>query len=294
MEKIAPLKSSEVPETLAIFKMCLSFIEQGWLEVNGKVAVETYRSSMGHIFSSICHRNDMKQTDRVDFLIDNDASLGEIDNFLDDFISKNDLGNFAWALQMNLQSPYFDYFFDGVNQRIGSKYGENHDLFDHKMLIAPSSKPEEISVPQGYILGPLSEIHAEAISPQWAMDIGIPKESKIVVYMVTQCIAQRPCFGIFAESDTKRPVAWLSLYSGGDAGMLHVREGHRGKGLARILLRNTLKVVQDAHGMECRLHACVKNDNTASLNLLLSEGWDLQPYNCKKFFFDKFSPMPFQ
>ena len=294
MDKIAPLKSSEVPETFAIFKMFLSFIEKGWVEMNDRVNIEAFQSSRGHIFSYICHQNDRKQIDRIDFLLDSDASLEEIDNLLDDFLRKTDITNLSLVFQVNLQSRHFDYFFQGVNQRIGLKYSENQDLFDHQMFIAPPSTPEEIFVPEGYILGSLLEVHVEVISAQWALDIGFPKASKGMMSRVMENIVQRPCFGIFAESDEKTPVAWLCLYSGGDAGMLHVREGHRGKGLARILLRNTLKVVQDAHGMECRLHACVKNDNTASLNLLLSEGWDLQPYNCKKFFFDKFSPMPFQ
>ena len=288
MEKFAALKSSEIPEKFSIFKMHLGFLERGWLKKN-YVSVETYQSSMGHIYSCILHRDEAKQIERMDYLIDDAATLEEIDVFLDEVLTDKNIANLSGWIQMNLQSKHFDYVFNDVNKRIGSKYGDDPEKWDHNILIAPVSKPEEIAVPQGYTLGPLLECHVESITARWELDTGIsmkkisPDSSKSITVMTN--ITQRPSFGIFTESEPSTPIAWIAVYPGGCVGMLHVLEGHQRKGLARILIRNTLRVIQNTYGMSYRAHTCAKRVNIPSLNLFLSEGWELQPYCNKKMFF---------
>ena len=282
MEKIAPLKSADVPKEFSIFKLHLSCFEKGW--TGEKVTTETYRSTNGRIFSLICHLDEMDKTTRTDLLIDDEASLEEIDELLDEVLSEINIGNLGWLYQVNLQSRNFDYVIKSIEGRIGGKHKQNPEKFDHFMFLAPLSMQDEIAVPQGYILDPLSECHAQPISVQWAIDIDFGHAPHLTGFVLKN-IRERPCFGIFTDTTSKELVAWLCFYSGGAAGMLHVRDGHRGKGLARVLLKHTLEVVREVHGEECRVHACVKKDNTASFKLFKSEGWELQPVNYKKMFF---------
>jgi GNAT superfamily N-acetyltransferase len=284
IEKTASLKAAEVPEKFSIFKMHLSFMEKGWLKTNDNLLTETYRSLTGHVFSIIREKFSGKEICCADFLIDDEASLEEIDVFLDAVLSDDDVANLAWFFQIDLQSKYFCHVLGSVTKRIGSNYAEDHKKFDHFMFIAPASKPTKLILPTGYKINSLVEDHVETITSQWALDNGQTNREDLVI-MVMDNITKRPCFGIFTESDFETPIAWICIYSDGEVGMLHVKERHRGKGLARVLLRQSLKVVQETHGMECRAHANVEKNNTASKNLLLSEGWELQPYNYKKIFF---------
>ena len=76
-------------------------------------------------------------------------------------------------------------------------------------------------------------------------------------------ITERPGSGIFTvESKGTEPIGWLSIYNTGFTGQLHVIEEHQRRGLARALIRHAV--------------------NTVSSNLLLSEGWELQPVNYKR------------
>ena len=284
MEKVTPLTSADVSEKSSIFKTHLSFIEKDWLKMHDNVIIDTYQSLTNHIFSTILHLTSDKQVSSCDFLIDNEASLEEIDDFLEKVLDDNTITNLAWLFTTNLQSKHFDYVLENIKQRFDGKHSENTLRFDHNMFISPTSKPKEMTVPQGYMLGPLLEAHAEVMTTQWALDIGFGKDFNLK-HIVLANITERPCFGIFTESDPTTPIAWLCLYSGGSISMLHVKEAHRGRGLARILVRNILKRVQETHGMECQVHACVKKGNAASMGLLLSEGWQLQPFNYKKMFF---------
>jgi GNAT superfamily N-acetyltransferase len=225
----------------------------------------------------------------MDFLIDDDASLEEVDLFLDEVFREKNIANLAGWIQMNLQSKYFHHFFEAINKRIGHEFGEDIKKWDHNILIAPSVKPKEKAVPQGYTLGPLLESHVDLITAQWALDTGITVEEgsadSSLSYTVMTNITQRPSFGIFTDREPEKPIAWISVYPGGCVGMLHVVESHQRRGLARILVRHTLKVIQETHGMTYRPHTCAKKVNTPSLNLFLSEGWELQPYNNKKMIF---------
>ena len=214
--------------------------------------------------------------------------MEEIGLFLDEVLNNKNEANFSSWFIMNIQTRYCDYIVKGVIQRVGFHFGEDPSKFSHNMVTGPASKPVQITVPQGYTLGPLLEDHADGIAKQWALDIGFGDASyDSLQSMVLANITQRPCFGIFTKSDPTNPIAWLGVYGGGSIGQLHVKECHRGRGLARILLRNTLKIIQNIHGIECRIHACAEKTNTASLNLLLSEGWQLQPFNHKIILFRK-------
>ena len=289
MEKVASLKSSEIPEELFLFRTHLSFIEKGWLPKDGNVIVESYQSATGHIFSGIIHhRDDNKLIVRIDFFIDNKATLEEIDLFLDEVLNNKNEASFSSWFIMNIQTRYCDYIVKGIIQRVGFHFGEDPSKFSHNMVTGPASKPVQITVPQGYTLGPLLEAHADVITEQWALDINFKNTNDdSLLSMSLRNIKQRPCFGIFTKSDPTTPIAWICVYSEGTIGQLHVKNDHRGRGLARILIRHTLKTVQETHGMECRVHACIKKKNTASMSLFLSEGWKLQPFNFKILLFRK-------
>ena len=289
MEKIAPLKSLEISEKLFIFKTHLSFIEKGWLPMDGNVIVNSFQSSTGHNYSTIIHHQvDNKLIVRMDFFIDDAATLEEIDIFLDEVLKGKNEANFSSWFVMNMQTRYFDDIVRGVIQRLYFHFEKDPSKFDHNMMASPTTEPGQISLPQGYTLSPLLEDHADGITKQWALDIGFDDASyDSLQSMVLANITQRPCFGIFTKSDPTNPIAWLGVYGGGSIGQLHVKECHRGRGLARILLRNTLNIIQNIHGIECRIHACAEKTNTASLNLLLSQGWQLQPFNHKIILFRK-------
>ena len=109
MEKIAPLKSLEISEKLFIFKTHLSFIEKGWLPMDGNVIVNSFQSSTGHNYSSIIHHQvDNKLIVRMDFFIDDAATLEEIDIFLDEVLKGKNEANFSSWFVMNMQTRYFD------------------------------------------------------------------------------------------------------------------------------------------------------------------------------------------
>lgn len=290
MEKISrTINSSEIPEELFIFKTHLTFIEKGWLPLDGNVVVESFQSSTGQIYSSIIHHEDEKKIIiKIDFYIDDNATLKDIDLFLNKVLSGKNEANFGEWFVMNFQTRYFDYIVTGVSQRLGFHFEGDPKKWNHNLFAAPASKPDQISVPQGYILGPLLEGHTAVITTQWALDIGFKnKDDSTLHSMVLAEITQRPCFGIFSQSDPATLIAWLTVNGGGSIGKLHVKESHRRRGLARILVRHTLKTVQDIHGVECRVHSCAKKDNTASMGLFLSEGWQLQPFNYKIILFRK-------
>ena len=291
MEKITHLSSSEIPEKFSIFKMHLCFIEKGWIKKNDRVRVETYKSLTGHLFSCIFNRDDSQQIERMDFLIEDDVTTEEIDLFLNEILTEKNIENLAGWIQMNLQSKNFDYVFKEINKRIGFGYGEDSNKWNHNIFLAPTCKQMEIAVPQGYQLGPLHACHVEMITSQWAQDIGISEENSnpdsSLASVVMSNISNRPSYGIFTKGEPSKLVAWVAVYPGGCVGMLHVAADHRRRGLARILVRRTLKVIQDTHGMSYRAHTCAFKTNTQSCNLFLSEGWELQPYNYKKMFFRK-------
>lgn len=282
MEKIAPIKSTDVPKEFSIFKLHLSCFEKGW--TGDKVKTETYRSKTDRLFSVIRHLDEREHITRTDMLIDDEASLEEIDGWLDEVLSESNVGKLGWMYQVNLQSRNFEYVIKSIEKRIGGTHKEDRKKFDHFMFLAPISMPENMAVPQGYLLEPLSECHAEPVAVQWALDIEYFGIMNLTGHVLKN-IVERPSFGIFTATESKDLVAWLCFYKGGAAGMLHVREGHRGRGLARVLLRHTLAVVREVHGEDCRVHVCVKKDNTSSFKLFMSEGWELQPVNYKKMFF---------
>ena len=283
MEKISNLKSADVPEEFCIFKTQLSLIEKGWLK--GTYTIETFRTSNSHIFSMIRNKNVNNQIDRYSFFIDNEATFNEMDDFLAEVIKSDDLVNLAWYFKILVQSKHIDYFLQKIEEKLAKSHKQDPKRFGHHMFIAPASKPAEMSVPQGYILGPLLKSHVDTVTEQWAADTGFTTVSDDMVHIVQENIAERPSFGVFTESDPQTPIAWCSMYGGSSLAMLHVKDGHRGKGLARILLRSMLKIAQEVHGIECRLHTCVHKDNLASQKLFLSEGWEIQPVNYKKIYF---------
>ena len=291
MEKIATLKSSELSENQFLFKINLSFIEKGWLGIDPRnVVTDTYKSSSGHIFSSIVHFNSTQFIERIIFLIDDKAPMKEIYIFLETFFGgKRELSFSGYGIEINLQSRFADYVAGYFGRKTDYNYDEDPSKWHHDMFVSPASAPGEITVPQGYVLGPLQQCHVELIAQQWARDVGLEHVDLNdpnfgwIRSLVLANITDRPCSGIFTdESSGTVPIAWLSIYGGGSIGQLHVLEEHRRKGLARVLIRHTLKTIQETHGIDCRLHACVSKGNTVSSNLLLSEGWELQPQNYKR------------
>ena len=285
MEKIATLKSDQVPERYSIFKLHLSLLERGWLKEAGTVFTETFRSLSGRTFSYIRHSSNGHEIDRTDFYIEDDAPQPEISQFLEEVLSDANVLKLAEYFQINLQSLKFDDVVKYINQKISPRYSEDLDKFDGFMLLAPISQPPSVSVPQGYVLGPLQEAHIELVARQWSLDSGV-EYSKLLGEVRTS-ISDRPGFGVF-PANCPAPVAWCCIDSGGAVRMLHVQTQHRGRGLARILVRSVLSAAQQTHGTQYRLHSCVKKINTPSLNLFLSEGWDLQPKNFKIMFVRKY------
>ena len=283
MDKVNNLKSADVPEEFCIFKTQLSFIEKEWLK--GTYTIETLRSSNSHLFSMIRNKNVKNQIDRCSFLFDNDATFDEIDGFLAEVFKSDDLVNLAWYYKVMVQSKHMNYVLQKIEEKLASSHKRDPKRFDHHMFIAPASKPKEMSVPQGYIIGPLLKSHVGTVTEQWAADTGFTTVSDDMVHIVQENIAERPSFGVFTESDPQTPIAWCSMYGESALGMIHVKKGHRGKGLARILIRSVLKIAQEVHGIECRLHTCVHKDNLASQKLFLSEEWEIQPVNYKKIYF---------
>ena len=300
MEKIDTLKSSELSDKQFLFKINLSFIEKGWLgKNNNNVITDTYKSLSGHIFSSIVHFTKDQLIERIILLIDDKAPLNEIDVFLDKVVGGEGKlsGDLGYQIELNLQSRYADYVVEYFARKTDYNYGEDPVMWHHEMFVAPATTPGEITVPQGYVLGPLKLFHVEYIAQQWARNMGLrhvdldDPNFGWIRSTVSANITERPCCGIFTDENCgTAPIAWLSIYGSGSIGQLHVLEEHRGKGLARALIRHTLKTIQNIHGMESRAHATVrkgKNRNIASFNLFSSEGWELQPVNHMRMLFCK-------
>ena len=154
--------------------------------------------------------------------------------------------------------------------------------FDHHMFIAPSDLPQ-LPVPEGYRVAPLKLEHIPYMADIWAQDLGQKSATDLHLAFMTSNIVDRPSLGVFVN-DVETPVAWCICYSKGSLGSLHVNDEHRGKKLARILIRLMTKKVVDAHGI--LPHGSVHLNNKASAGLLTSEGWTRLPVNYSKMFVD--------
>ncbi|KAL5247881.1 hypothetical protein ACHWQZ_G017152 [Mnemiopsis leidyi] len=194
-----------------------------------------------------------------------------------------------YFISVSLQSQHFDHLFGVIEKKLDTKYREEPSLFKHKMFKAPLSEPEDISVPQGYILGPLQLTCADLIATQWAEDLELNTNEdtplSILRSTVLANINERPGFGIYKEEDPRLPVAWITMYSGGELGMLHVVKEHRRRKLGRVLLREMLGALRAALGEDLQTHCFVKSHNRSCQDLLLSEGWREQQYNNKRMYF---------
>ena len=298
MEKIIPLRSSEIPKDKTLFKLQLKFIEEGWTKED--CTVQFFRSKKGNIFGIIFNLDKQGLIEGpfgIILYIDDNANITEVNTFLQDhLLCEGNLERFSkQVVGIALQSSkFYEYVLKRIEEKIGSSYREEHSIFKHKMFKSPEESMVDIPMPQGYKIGPLLESHINFIVKYWAIDIELHSDPDTPAEnfsdfpfrpIAVSNITERPGFGVFSESDPVTPVAWAAFYPGGDLGMLHVLEEHRGKKLGRIILRHMLKVLREAHGSDYRTQGFVKLHNVASLNLLLSEGWEEQPYNNKRVFF---------
>ena len=106
---------------------------------------------------------------KIDFYIADNATLEDIDLFLNKVLSGKNEANFGNWFVINFQTRYSDYIVTAVSQQLGFHFEGVPKKWNHNFFAAPASKPDQVSVPQGYILGPLLVGHA-VITTQWALD----------------------------------------------------------------------------------------------------------------------------
>ncbi|CAL4245574.1 unnamed protein product [Meganyctiphanes norvegica] len=70
--------------------------------------------------------------------------------------------------------------------------------------------------------------------------------------------------------DEELPLAWMTVKHWGDLGLMMTHEQHRRRGLGSLLIQATAKLAEH-HGYVG--HACARDYNTASKNLMAQLGW---------------------
>ena len=288
MKNIAALTSSMITGNNSSFKLQLRLLEEHWSK--GRFIKEFYCADVGTVYGHIFTLDNEEFISTINLYFGDNANTTEVCNFLDETFSERNLNRFCKNfVSVSLQSPHFDLIFKVIETKLGKKYKEENSIFAHKMFKAPLTVPEKIPVPQGYILGPLQLSCVESIVQQWAKDLELNTSDDTPVNIlrstVVANIQERPGIGLYKEGESGLPVAWITMYSGGELGMLHVVKEHRRRKLARILLREMLRVVREALGQDSRTHCFVKLHNTDCQRLLHSEGWVEQQYNNKRMFF---------
>ena len=89
--------------------------------------------------------------------------------------------------------------------------------------------------------------------------------------MATSGIKERPSVGVFVDGQPDMPIAWCLMYEAGGLGPIYVMAEHRGKALARLMVREIQRRVEEVHG--ARPFTLIADENMASQGLFCSEGW---------------------
>eukprot|EP00116_Pleurobrachia_bachei_P002862 sb/3463124/ len=138
--------------------------------------------------------------------------------------------------------------------------------------LAPSLARPGMPLPVGYILAPLQQSHVDHIVHHWKLSEGKEGRSETQLrIMANSGIKERPSVGVFVDGKPDLPVAWCLMYQAGGLGPIYVMSEHRGKALARLMVREIHMRVEDVHGVPP--FAMIADSNVASHGLFCSEGW---------------------
>lgn len=133
---------------------------------------------------------------------------------------------------------------------------------------------KRITLPPGYRHGGLGEAHVQFLGRQWIKDLDVTPSSldhkEQFRSLVRDNILKRPSVAIFNDQG-KDPVAWMTTYQDGYGGQLHVDDAHRGRGLARLCVRELFKKTHSLTGSGYPVSIGMENE--ASRGLFTSEGW---------------------
>ena len=293
MRKIAEPNLDDIPDEYPVFKIQLAFYKVQWFNNCDSVSIEGYENKKGNKFYAIIVHNKIEEDPlqsfkSINLLIQNEYSKDDASDFMD-FICNERIKkfySFINATRFLCQSVHRDLAVQKFEESVSKYIHQRLDLFDHNMMIAPCDIKPVPSLPTGYSIRVLEACYASFIAPYWANDMNyiIDNDTKLEFFtniLIEDMNSERPRYVIFHEKSSN-PVAWIKAYFDGAFGSLHVVEEHRGKGLARILIRTLVRNIIDVCGVPPFANCLL--ENSPSIGLLKSEGFEVQPLNYIRFF----------
>ena len=294
-KKVSPVTSKEVDEGFNIFKLQVSLHELGWYNPDQESHVETYITQDNQKFSFVLI---LRKADTgcggikihvrlLNIYLGDDARESSAKMFIQFVISER-LQNIQLdrdMFRLQCESDHRDLvtaLFDEAYPEF--KKDSNDDLelvicnFPQDKNTLPSAE-----LPQGYVIQPSISTHRDMILSLWmrSINVGI-NGTHVEIFrdiMLKDLASKRPCFSIIHDSE---PVAWIKSYFDGSIGSLYVLKEHRGKGLARILIRSIVKAFMNACG--AIPYANILSENSPSINLFISEGFSKHPIGITSFY----------
>lgn len=140
--------------------------------------------------------------------------------------------------------------------RLDTAYGKyifTRDVFD-------SSFPHDL--PEGYTFGKLGDTHYDLV------------RSRTRIYRSDESLRHMHGVGVYRTDQTKEPIGWAFISLDGSLATLHVEPGHRGKGLAVQLAKETMR--RGDGGGDGYAHTDVDLENSASRRVMEKIGGQLK------------------
>ena len=295
MKKIAEPNLDDIPDEYPVFKIQLAFYKVQWFNDCYSVSVEGYENKKGNKFYAIfvCYKiekDPLQSVKSINLLIRNECIKDDVSDFMD-FICKDRVKkfySFINATRFLCQSVHRDLAVQKFEESVSKYIHQRLDLFDHNMMIAPCDIKPVPSLPAGYSIQVLEACHASFIAPYWTKNLNVIIDDNaqldtFIDILIEDMTSKRPRYAIFHEKSSS-PVAWIKAYFDGAIGSLHVLEEHRGQGLARILIRTLVRNIVDVCGVPP--FANCHFENNPSIRLLKSEGFEVQPQNYMRLFWN--------
>jgi len=273
MKYVEPWHSSKIPDSSILYKLFLKGSEVKCFDpIDEKVNTKSCVSDSGSYFSVLTMTDSKDKIDTITLYIeDENATKDEVTEFLEVAVSEKAARNLSRIAFLNVQSKYTESVLREFADKVSRSHVHTGEGLNTYIFYMPPSQLtcEDTDLPEGYSFGSLGECNLKYLAAQWASDLG-SSTPHLLEATIKLNYSNRPYVAVY-HSKEAHPIAWIVTYASGLVGSLHVREDHRGKGLARFVVRKIYGLVKDLYGLPPPVLIEVRN--VASDALFQSEGW---------------------
>ena len=271
--------SNEINSSARLFKLQLMVIEGGLISAKSYATLsysDAYSASYCAVLTYVAGHVHV-----INIYISPNAEAVAVDEFRDILCQKLCQDGLA------LYCKYIDEsaFRESLLQRIVEAVSPDHVIWKYwerfDSYILNKEKGGDLEIGKGLEIRRLNDLMTEKLSDCHYKST-FEDETQFFHALVGENFTERPSFGVFDGGSL--PVSWVTLYQNGSIGMMHTAPEYRRRGLARALVRHTIKEV-------CRLYnsgtvpisCCIMEETSASQTLFTSEGFVKQKVNSQSF-----------